>query len=193
MSDPLHNHSDEDLVKAIVARDKIAFATLYDRYVQPVYAIGAHLAGLDAAEEITQEIFLQLWMRANQFDPSRGTFRSWFLTIARNRAVDELKRRSSEERKQIASTINTMLTSALDPTEEALHSVWINEHQNSMLQALAKLPSEQRQVIVMAYYGGYTQSSIARILDLPLGTVKKRIQLGMQKLRIALIHSYEVK
>ena len=189
LTDPL---TDEELVYAVARQEQRAFALLYDRYAQTVFALVAHLVGPDEGEEITQEVFLQLWRRADQFDGVRGSFKSWFLTIARNRALDELKRREMSHRKQVAATLEQLLMAAFDSTEDALHTVWINEHQERLLEALGLLPAEQRTVILMAYFGGHSQSEIAELLDLPLGTVKKRLRLGMQKLRIALAHRYEV-
>lgn len=185
--------TDEELVQAVVSHDRAAFSLLYDRYAQTVYALAAHLVGAAEAEELTQEVFLTLWRSAEQFDAERGSFKSWFLTVARNRTLDALKQRTMVQRKQTALAVDQLFASTLDPAEDALHNVWLKEHRDILSKALEGLPAEQRKVIVMAYFGGCSQTDIAELLDLPLGTVKKRIRLGMQKLRIALAHRYEVK
>jgi RNA polymerase sigma-70 factor (ECF subfamily) len=185
--------SDEELVQRVAVQDVQAFSLLYDRYAQPVYALAAHLLGVSDAEEIVQEVFLQLWRNALQFDASRGSFKSWFMTIARHRALDELKRRSREQRNRAALQVEEVLAQAPDPAEDVVNDVWQREHQHHLLRVLRELPAEQRRAIVLAYFGGYSQSAIAQQLNWPLGTVKKRIRLGLQKLRAALVRRDEVR
>ncbi len=186
-SQPQPELSDEALVARVVRQDVAAFTLLYDRHAQSVYALAAHLITPIDAEEMVQEVFLRLWNRAAQFDASRGSFRAWFMTIARHRVLDELKRRSLEQRVQRANEINLLLTDALNPTRDVAEEAWLRQRQEAMLQALQELPDEQRWAIVLAYFGGVSQSEIAAQLGWPLGTVKKRIRLGMQKLRHCLM------
>jgi len=180
--------SDKTLVSRVVQRDVTAFALLYDRYGQPVYSMAAHILGRADAEEIVQEVFLRLWNRADQFDASRGSFKAWFMTIARYRIIDELRTRHQRDGRLVAAEdINQLLANTPDPTVDVEKEVWLNQDSQSVRQALQLLPNEQRRALVLAYFGGFSQSTIARHLGWPLGTVKKRIRLGMQKLRAALI------
>ena len=185
---PQSEPSDETLVARVVQRDVTAFAALYDRYAQPVYGLATHMLGRTAdAEEIAQEVFMRLWNRADQFDAGRGAFKSWFMAIARYRILDELRHRNRREQRLIAAEdINQLLATASDPKADVEKEVGRNEESQRILRALQSLPNEQRRVLVLAYFGGLSQSSIAERLGWPLGTVKKRVRLGMQKLRAAL-------
>jgi RNA polymerase sigma-70 factor (ECF subfamily) len=179
--------SDELLVTRVKQRDVAAFTVLYDRYVQPVYAMAVYMVGNADAEEIVQEMFLRLWQRADQFDAERGSFKSWFMSAARYRILDELRQRNQEEgRRIVAEDISQVLANAKDPMIDIEKEVGLREDNQAILQALWGLPAEQRHALILAYFGGLSQSSIAQHLGWPLGTVKKRIRLGMQKLRAAL-------
>lgn len=176
--------SDETLVARVVQRDVMAFSLLYDRYVQSVYAMAVYMLGKVEAEEMVQEIFLRLWYRADQFDAERGLFRSWFMAVARHCIVDELRQRSQEEQRLVrAENVEQLLAGARDPMVDVEQEVDLREDSTTVLRALQALPSEQRRALVLVYFGGLSQSSIAQRLGWPLGTVKKRIRLGMQKLR----------
>jgi RNA polymerase sigma-70 factor, ECF subfamily len=178
--------SDETLAARVAGRDVAAFGLLFDRYAQTVYVFAAHLLGAADAEEIVQEVFLRFWNRAGQFDPLRGSFRGWFMAIARHQILNELRRRSQEQRQLAADAIDRVLAEAADPAVDVEEAARLHERQESVLRALGELPEEQRRALVLAYFGGLSHSAIAQLLELPLGTVKKRIQLGMQKLRAAL-------
>ena len=178
---------DETLVERVVQRDVAAFTLLYDRYAQLVYATAVHVVGRQDAEEVVQDVFLRLWHKADQFDAGRGSFRSWFMTIARNHVLDELKRRGQEERLFAARRIEKSLEQAAASNVDMIDETWPQEHAGHILPALRGLPVEQRQAIILAYFGGLSQSAIAQQLDWPLGTVKKRIRLGLQKLRAVFI------
>jgi RNA polymerase sigma-70 factor (ECF subfamily) len=176
--------SDELLAARTARGDVAAFTTLYDRYVRLVYTVAVHMLGAAEAEEVVQELFFRLWNKAGQFDVSRGSFKAWFMALSRYYMLDELRRRSQHQRLVAAEQVDQDLMEAVDPAglnvEEA---VWQRERGQVILQALAGLPEAQRRVIVLAYFGGLSQSSIADYLDCPLGTVKKRVRLGLQKLR----------
>jgi RNA polymerase sigma-70 factor, ECF subfamily len=189
---PQPEYSDEALGERVARRDVVAFTLLYDRYAQSVYALAAHLLDEASAEEAVQEIFLRLWNKADQFDADRGSFRGWFMTIARNHVMDELGRRNREQRIRAAEEVEELLAGAVDPDSDVAEEAWLHERRETMLQALKSLPSEQRRAIVLAYFGGLSQSSIAQELGWPLGTVKKRIRLGLQKLRAFFVHEDEV-
>jgi RNA polymerase sigma-70 factor (ECF subfamily) len=178
--------SDDALAARVARRDVDAFAALYDRYAQVVYAMAAHMLGIGEAEEVVQEVFLRLWDRAGQFDAARGPFNAWFVTIARNYILDRLRRRGQQQRLFIAGEISGFLEEVADQSVDVEEEAWARERGDAVLGALRELPAEQRRVLVLAYFGGLSQSAIAELLGCPYGTVKKRMRLGMKKLRVAL-------
>lgn len=175
--------SDETLAARVAQQDMAAFSLLYDRYSRAVFAIAAHTLGAAEAEEIVQEVFMRLWSKAHQFDPARGSFATWFMTIVRNHLKDALRGRTQEQRMLAAEQISQLLA---DPQGDVEEASWQRERGETMLRALQSLPEEQRLVLILAYFSGLSQSSIAEQLEWPLGTVKKRIRLGLQKLRVFL-------
>jgi RNA polymerase sigma-70 factor, ECF subfamily len=177
--------TDEVLVARVARRDISAFALLYDRYARPVYVMAVHLLGVAEADEVVQETFLRLWQRAEQYDPARGPFAPWFMAIARHHARGELRRRGRDPVVVVAE-VETVLARAIDPAPDPAQAVWEAARGAAVHRALGALPEEQRRVLLLAYFGGLSQSAIARTLDWPLGTVKKRTRLAMQKLRVAL-------
>lgn len=174
------------LASRIASRDMTAFSYIYDRYARPVYAMAGHMLGVPEAEEAAQEIFMRLWNKASQYDPARGPFSHWFMSIARNHILDRLRARSERKRIIAAEEIDLLLSEAADPRVDVLDQVWQKQRGDALSQALRRIPAEQRRVIVLAYFGGMSQSEISMHLNVPLGTVKKRIRLGLQKMRAAL-------
>ena len=177
--------SNEALAARVARRDVAAFTQLYDRYAPAVYALAAHTLGRADAEEVVQAVFLRLWNKAGQFDAARGLFGAWFMTVARHCVLDELRRRGQQRRLLAIGEIEQLLAETSDPTVDVEEQAWLRERGEAMARALGTLPPEQRRVLVLAYFGGLSQGEIARQLDVPLGTVKKRIRLGLQKLRAA--------
>jgi RNA polymerase sigma-70 factor, ECF subfamily len=184
--EPVDEPSDEALVARAAHGDVAAFEVLYDRYVRLVYALAARSLGPAAAEEIVQDVFLQLWRSAGQFDPTRGSFGPWLTAIARHRVIREFGALGRERRLIASAQIDGLLAElpASDPAVEELSER--SEVAWETRRAIQTLPPEQRRAIVLAYFGGMSQSAIANHLGIPLGTVKKRIRLGMQKLRVGL-------
>jgi RNA polymerase sigma-70 factor (ECF subfamily) len=178
--------SNELLAARIAARDVQAFGLVYDRFAQQVYAMAGHMLGVTEAEEAAQEVFMRLWHKAAQYDPARGPFSHWFLSIARNLMLDKLRARGERARVVAIEEIDLLLSEMPDPQVDVVEQVWQNQRGDALAHALARIPPEQRRVIVLAYFGGMSQSEIAMQLQVPLGTVKKRIRLGLQKLRAAL-------
>ena len=168
------------------AGDIGAFTELYDRYARRLHAWCAHVLGVGRAEDAMQEIFLRLWQHAGQFDRERGTFTTWFTAIARHYLVHALRRESIRRRVAMATEVAAVLEQAAELAPGPEETLAQREDGVTLARALRLLPDEQRQVLVLAYFGGLTQSQIAGQLALPLGTVKKRIRLGMGKLRDAL-------
>ena len=175
--------ADEDLAVRVALGDPQALTALYDRYSQQVFAMAtAMLRDRNLAEDLSQEVFVSLWMRARSYQPVRGPFKHWFLHLAHNRIIDELRR----QRRQNLHTADRApedaalgLEADVDTANEAMNSIM----SDAALKALSLLPMEQRLVLNMAYMEGATQQEIATRTGVPLGTVKTRIRLGMTKLR----------
>ncbi len=171
-------NDDTALVRLIAAGDRQAFASLYDRYASRVYALAVRMLGESmAAEEVTQDAFLKLWSRSARFDPERGNLLPWLLTIARRTALDRIRLES--RRPAIAEPDEEDEWDDLpDGDSQGEEARW-----RSLRFEVAKLPADQRKVIELAYYHGMTHSQIASELGLPLGTVKTRLRVGMERLR----------
>jgi RNA polymerase sigma-70 factor (ECF subfamily) len=165
----------------VVQRDPRALEAIYDRYGSLVYSLARRLLGdPQRAEDVVQDIFLRLWDRPQLYVASRGQLLAWLLTLARNRAIDQLRAQGRQQR-FLRSPAGAQVE-AQDPAEEA-H--WALERRQ-VLAALAHLPPEQREALELAYFHGLTHREIAEATGLPLGTVKTRIRLAMQKLRALL-------
>jgi RNA polymerase sigma-70 factor (ECF subfamily) len=173
--------AEDALLISVGRKDRRAFESLYDGYAGAVYSLAVRMLGdRQAAEDIAQEVFIAIWRAARDFDPARGSARSWILSLAHHKSVDALRR------KRLRSTepLLEAATASADVVDEALRGVTASE----VRRALGALSDGQREAIVYAYYGGYTQQEIARRLGVPLGTVKTRMRDGMQRLRAALAH-----
>lgn len=171
--------TDDQLIAAIQARDMQALEDLFDRYRALTYSLAYRLLN-DAgdAEDVVQESFLNVWRASGTFRPGRGGGRAWLMSIVHHRAIDKLRGRGSRP-------MTTQLDDALPIADTA--DVWAEVSQNltgsAVRTALDQLPPEQRESIELAYFGGLTQSEIAGRLNLPLGTVKGRMRLGLHRLR----------
>jgi RNA polymerase sigma-70 factor (ECF subfamily) len=180
---------DDELVRRIADRDLRAFETLYDRYGDLVYSVSLRILG-DAymAEDVTQDVFTRVWHRPEQFDLQRGKFTTWLLSIARNRSIDHRRSQARRQRHETLPAIEAeddVLPSGDERDDPALVTV-LQDERAAVRRAMDVLPQEQRLAIALAYFGGLTQQEIANKLGQPLGTVKTRIRLGMQKMRAAL-------
>lgn len=175
--------NDEALVQLIRQAQAEALSELYDRYGRLVFSLALNSVGDQAtAEEVTQDVFLRVWQRAGQYQADRGKVSTWLTVITRNRSVDQLRRRSVRLDRHAApwAEIAAEDAPAIQGPEPA---VVLRLEREEIRRAVSQLPEEQRRVLALAYFKGLTQSQIAEALDLPLGTVKTRIRLGMQKLR----------
>lgn len=176
------------LMYRIAAGDEVAFEALYDRYSRLLYSILLSVVKQPPeAQDMLQEVFLHIWRQAKNFDAGRGNVYSWLITMTRNRAIDRLRSKGYRERQQEAHDDDTMLMlpdSALSP----LDSITITEQRERVHDALGKIPPEQRDALMLAYFQGYTQAEIADLLQIPLGTIKTRMRQGLLKLS-TLLHS----
>ncbi|MFQ5922158.1 MAG: sigma-70 family RNA polymerase sigma factor [Anaerolineales bacterium] len=177
----LEQSEDAVLMKRVADGDRRAFLHLYDRYANKVCGLALYILGDSmTAEEVTQDAFVRLWTRAETFNPDRGRLSSWLLTITRRLAIDRIRLDARRPRIVENPNLESALTHLPDPVSQTEEARWA-----SLRFALDDLPDEQRSVIKLAYYQGMSQTQIADYLELPLGTVKTRIRLGMEKLRRA--------
>lgn len=175
---PAH-HEDVDLLKAVAARDEAALGRIYDRYRVILFGVLLRILNDRAeAEDVLQEVFLQVWRRAADFDETRGRPFTWLVTLARSRGIDRLRTLASRERVAQASTQD-----ADEEFSDAASDAVRSEQRGVVNKALAQLPEEQKRLLILAYFDGLTQSEIAKQLGAPLGTVKTRMRSGMIKLR----------
>ncbi|HNC06936.1 MAG TPA: sigma-70 family RNA polymerase sigma factor [Solirubrobacterales bacterium] len=180
---------DENLLVRVGGRDKQAFELLYDRFERRAFSLAYRIVGeRSLAEDIVQEAFLSIWRNAARYDPDRGSAGAWALGIVRNRAIDVLRSRSSRTPDLDHDDDSTLenRASPLKTEEEAMQ----REQGREIRSRISELPENQSKVIGLAFYGGFTQTEISDMLELPLGTVKGRMRLGMEKLRVEL-SSYE--
>lgn len=170
---------DVELLQAIAAHDEQALAQLYDRYRLILFGLTMRILNSRAeAEDVLQEVFIQVWRRADDFDPARGRPFTWLVTLTRSRAIDRLRQIGARDR-LADSAAEIAPEQASDAASDTLHA----EQREIVQQALAQLPEEQRRTLLLSYYEGLTQSEIAEKLETPLGTVKTRMRTGMLKLR----------
>lgn len=181
----LQRLADEDLMTLVEGRDAHAFAVLYDRHGGAAYSLAHRIVGgREVAEDVTQEAFLSLWRSGARFDAARGSVRSWTLGIVRNRAIDALRRASGSAPKLDFDDDSVLEAQS---SGELTDAAAIRRETASRLRgALGALPAEQSEVIGLAYFGGFTHSEIAEMLGAPLGTVKGRMRLGLEKIRVTL-------
>jgi RNA polymerase sigma-70 factor, ECF subfamily len=174
--------ADEELMPLVGRRDPEAFEVLYDRHGGVAYSLAYRIVGdRAAAEEVTQEGFISVWRSGARFDAARGSVRSWLLSVVRNRAIDFLRSKAGKAPKLDFDDDSALeqRPAAERTEEEALR----RETAGEIRGALGKLPGEQSKVIELAYFGGFSHSEIAAILGLPMGTVKGRMRLGLEKIR----------
>lgn len=164
--------------------DARAFGVLFDRHSGPAFSLAYRMCGSRArAEDVVQDAFLALWRAGGRYDPSRGSVRAWILSMVHNRAIDLFRRESLRAARPLEEGNVAERLAAPELTEVEAER---RAEADRVRHALHELPDEQRQVIELSYYGGFTHRQIAELLALPCGTVKGRMRLGLSKLRISL-------
>ncbi|MFL5578316.1 MAG: RNA polymerase sigma factor [Gemmatimonadaceae bacterium] len=175
--------TDAALLRRMADGDEGALAVLYDRWVDPVHALVLHVVRDAAeAEDVVEEVFWQAWRQAARFDPVRGGVSTWLFTIARSRALDR-RRALARSREELAGAEETPAAETASPAPGPAEAAEAAERRARVRSALDELPPEQREALELAYFGGMSQVEIAERTGSPLGTVKTRVRLALQKLR----------
>jgi len=180
----LHDLADEDLMALVHDGEARAFEVVFDRHADAAFSVAYRMCGRQsAAEDVVQEAFLSLWRSGARYDRSRGSVRSWVLSVVHNRAIDLFRREVVHSGRDISDEgLAERVASPADTEADALR----RDDAEQVHSALHELPDDQRQVIELAYFGGFSHSQIAEMLKLPAGTVKGRMRLGLTKLRVSL-------
>ncbi len=178
---------DDDLLKRVEARDNAALEALAQRHGRGCYALALRVVGdPESAEEVVQDALVRLWWSAGRLHTTGGTIKPWLLRVTRNRAIEVVRSRRARFKPQLT---DPTVTSPSDPADEVVRRI----RDQALMRSLQQLSPEQREVVMLAYYRGMTHSELAATLELPLGTVKTRLRLGLAHLRQALRDREEVR
>ena len=173
-------YADEDLMSLVEGGDAAAFGVLYDRHSRAAYSLAYRMMGeKQAAEDLVQDALLKVWRSAGSYRVERGSVRTWILSIVHNRGIDHLRSLASRRRTQE----KVEAEAPRSQPSEAFAESWRNSQREQVRAAMSTLPPEQLKILELAYFSGYTHVEIAEMLDLPLGTVKGRMRLGLKKIR----------
>lgn len=190
--DNMQRLADEDLMTLVDRKDESAFEVFYERHGGPAYSLAHRIVGdRSLAEDVVQDAFLSIWRSKAGYDRARGSVRSWSLGIVRNRAIDALRRAATPAPKldlDDDATMESQPGSVMTDSE-----VIRRDTARQVRGALGDLPNEQSQVIQLAYFGGFSHSEIAEMLGEPLGTIKGRMRLGLEKARTTLAERMAVR
>jgi RNA polymerase sigma-70 factor, ECF subfamily len=185
----LRELADEDLMPLVHDGDARAFEVVFDRHADAAFSLAYRMCGRRGmAQDVVQEAFLSLWRSGARYDRARGSVRTWVLGIVHNRAIDALRRSTVRDRN---TTADEGIAERLPAPERTDVEAARREEAREVRGALEALPAEQSRVIELAYYGGFSQSEIAEMLETPIGTIKGRMRLGMEKMRAHLAHVSE--
>jgi RNA polymerase sigma-70 factor, ECF subfamily len=180
----VRNLADEELMELVHDGEVRAFELIFDRHASVAFSLAYRMCGRPAmAEDIVQEAFLSLWRSSVAYDPARGSVRAWILSVVRNRAIDAFRREAAKATSDLDQHGVVERMPALELTDREVER---RDDARQVRDALKGLPADQRQVIELAFFGGFSHSQIAEMLKLPAGTVKGRMRLGLSKLRFAL-------
>jgi RNA polymerase sigma-70 factor (ECF subfamily) len=178
--------ADELIIRRVAGGDQRALGELYDRWSRPAFSLARRVCADEVlAEDVVQEAFIAFWREPGRFNPARGAFSSWLLTLVHHKAVDAVRRESAIRRRTVPSAEDGDEWSVA-PGPGADHAALGAVVAGQVRDALCRLPDEQREALALAYYGGYTQREVATLTGVPLGTVKSRMFTGVQRLRSVL-------
>jgi RNA polymerase sigma-70 factor (ECF subfamily) len=173
--------ADEDLMQLVRRGDGRAFELVYERHATAAFSLAYRMIGTrNPAEDVVQEAFLSLWRSGARYDRARGSVRTWVLGIVHNRAIDAMRRSMVHDRRRAS---DEGIEERLEARERTDTEAARRDEAREVREALNTLPAEQSRVIELAYFGGFTHSEIAAMLDTPIGTVKGRMRLGLDKMR----------
>jgi len=179
-TDELRRLADEDLMQLVAGNDAEAFEVILERHADSAFSLAYRMCGRHAiAEDVTQEAFLAIWRSGTRYDRTRGSVRTWALGIVHHRAIDTLRRNDVHARRRAE---DERLEESLEAPERTEMQAIENAAARELRSALEELPRDQRRVIELAYFGGFTHAEIASMLEEPIGTVKGRMRLGLKKL-----------
>jgi RNA polymerase sigma-70 factor, ECF subfamily len=180
----LRRLADEELMELVRDKDAAAFAVVYERHGNAAFSLAFRMCGRRAiAEDVVQDAFLSLWRSGARYERTRGSVRTWVLGIVHNRAIDALRRGLVQDRGRVS---DEGIEEHLEAAERTEQEVGRRDEARELRAALEVLPPEQSRVIELAYYGGFTHAEIADMLGIPVGTIKGRMRLGLQKMRLQL-------
>jgi RNA polymerase sigma-70 factor (ECF subfamily) len=184
MGQDLRSLADEDVMQLVRRGDARAFEVIYERHSAAAFSLAYRMMGTRAgAEDVTQDAFLSLWRSGARYDRARGSVRTWVLGIVHHRAIDALRRATVHDRRRASDEGIEERFEARERTDvEAAR----REEAGTVRGALSSLPADQSQVIELAYFGGFTHTEIADMLEAPVGTVKGRMRLGLKKMKAQL-------
>jgi RNA polymerase sigma-70 factor (ECF subfamily) len=179
-SGDIHHLADEELMQLVQTGDARAFETVYDRHGGAAFSLAYRMVGnRTVAEDVTQEAFLSIWRSRLRYEPTRGSVRTWVLGIVHHRTIDALRRNLVHDRRRTSAE---GIEDRLEAPERTDVEVARRQEADTVRAALHTLPEQQTKVIELAYFGGFTHTQIAEMLSLPIGTVKGRMRLGLDKL-----------
>jgi RNA polymerase sigma-70 factor (ECF subfamily) len=177
----IRNLADEEVMQLVQGGSPRAFELLYERHGGAAFSLAYRMVGNRVtAEDITQEAFLSIWRSRTRYDQARGSVRTWVLGIVHNRGIDALRRATVHDRRRESME---GVAERLEAPERTDVEAARREEARSVRSALETLPAEQRRTVELAYFGGFSHSQIAELLGMPIGTVKGRMRLGLEKLR----------
>jgi len=181
MAQDLRDLADEDLMHLVRRGQAAAFEVIYERHASAAFSLAYRIVGTRiGAEDVSQEAFLSLWRSGARYDPGRGSVRTWVLGIVHHRAIDHLRRAAVHDKRRAG---DEGIEERFESGERTDVEVARREEARSVRAALEGLPRDQRQVIELAYFGGFTHTEIAELLAAPIGTIKGRMRLGLSKMR----------
>jgi RNA polymerase sigma-70 factor (ECF subfamily) len=181
MPHSLSDLADEDLMQLVREGDPRAFEVVYERHAKVAFSLAYRMTGTrNTAEDVVQEAFLSAWRSGARYDRARGSVRTWLLGIVHNRAIDSLRRSINHDRRRAG---DEGIEERFEAPERTDVEVARRDDAREVHAALQTLPTDQSRVIELAYFGGFTHSEIASMLDTPIGTIKGRMRLGLEKMR----------